>query len=222
MIFLQLFNQLINACTLFTSAEKQDGSNYGATCGANNAADVMFLVDHAAHKAQIYEFIGNLVNDFYIGEDNIQVGLESLNCGADTIDLGQHSDSTELVKAFRSTQVSRMSHMLTRLRTHAYMENNGGRNSARHMAVVFVDDRLFDRKSVLNQARRTKNYDVELFVVAIGDSIVDDELTTLCSSPVDRHLIRVPSYEHLTSSTPEFMKKFCHGKSYMFYILFNN
>lgn len=179
----------------------------------------MFLVDHAAHKTQIYEFIGNLMKDFNIGEDNIQVGLESKNCGADNINLGQYGDSTELAKAFRSTRVSRMSHMLARLRTHAYREENGGRNSARHMAVVFVDDRLFDRKSVLDQARRTKNYDVELFVVAIGDSIVDDELTTLCSSPVDRHLIRVPSYEHLTSSKPEFMKKFCHGKSYVLYFI---
>lgn len=176
----------------------------------------MFLVDPAEvgafHTTQIYDFIGNIVKDFNMGEDNIKVGLESQNCGAENIRLGQYKDSTDLAKAFRSTKVSGMAHMLKRLRTHAFIEKNGARDIARHMAVVFVDDTLFDKKAVLDEARRTKNYDVELFVVAIGDSAVDEELMTLSSSPASRHVIRVPSYEALMDSKPEFMEKFCHGE----------
>ncbi|XP_053405185.1 matrilin-3-like [Mercenaria mercenaria] len=190
-------------------------ANTGPECGAKNIADVMFLVDPAEigafHTKQIYDFIGNVVNDFNMGEDNINVGLESQNCGAANIALGQYKNSRELAKAFRATKLSGLSNMLKRLRTHSFKEKYGARNMARNMAVVFVDDRLFDRKTVLDEARRTKNYDVELFVVAIGDSIVDDELKALCSSPVERHIIRVPSYEALMGSKPEFMKKFCHG-----------
>lgn len=201
----------IKACT----AEDQKDAASAPMCGRNNPADVMFLVDPtevgAAHTAQIYEFIGSLLPEFNMKNDNMRVGLESRNCGADNINLGQYVTEEELTKAIRSTDVSKMHHMLKRLRTHAYLEENGGRDSARHMAVVFVDDRLYDPKAVLDEARRTKFYDVELFVVAIGDSTVEDELLTLCSSPTDRHFMRVESYDDLLSMKPTFLKNFCHG-----------
>lgn len=204
-------NLAMTAC----EAEDQKDLASAPACGRTNLADVMFLVDPAevgaSHTSQIYEFIGGLLPDFNMANDNIRVGLESRNCGADNIDLGQYTDQGELTKAFRSTQVSGLPHMLKKLRTHAYTEENGGRDKARHMAVIFVDDRLFDPKTVLNEARRTKNYDVEIFVVAIGDSVVEDELRTLCSSPTDRHYIKVASYDELNALKPEFLEKLCHG-----------
>ena len=160
----------------------------------------------------VYEFIGGLLEDFNTEPGNIQVGLESRNCGHHNINLGEYKDTAEMTKAVRNSELPGLSHMIKKLRKSSFKEENGGRNAARHMAVVFVDDKLYNPKEVLNQARKAKNYDVELFVVAVGDSVVDEELMTLCSSPVDRHLIRVPDYGALKECRPEFLKKFCHGK----------
>jgi hypothetical protein len=205
-----------------TEKEDQKDDNSGPECGKHNIADVMFVVDPSEvgsfHTKRIYDFIGNVVNDFNMGQDNIQVGLESQNCGAANISLNQYNNSRDLAKAFRSTKVSQLPDMLKRLRTHSYTKENGGRNIARRMAVIFVDDSLYDKKTVLDEARRTKLQDVELFVVAIGDSVVDDELKALCSSPVERHIIRVPSYQELMESKPQFMKKFCLGKFLLTYL----
>lgn len=184
-------------------------------CGATNPADVVFLMDPAelgaADTKVVYEFIGGLLEDFNTKPGNMQVGLESRNCGAHNIHLGEYEDTAEMTKAVRNSELPGLPHMIKRLRTHSYSKENGGRIAARHMAVIFVDDKLYNPKDVLDEARRTKNDDVELFVVAVGDSVVDDELMTLCSSPVDRHLIRVPDYDSLKDCRPEFLKKFCHG-----------
>lgn len=184
-------------------------------CG-KAAADIMFLVDTAVvgvtHTTEIYDFLAQLLEQFGISKgNNIQVGLESRNCGAGNIKLGEYADSKDLENALRNTQLSGAPHMLKRLRTHSFLPENGGRDNARHVAVMFVDDNLVDSKSVLDEARRTKNFDVELFVVAIGDSIDETELAPLCSDPVDRHLIRIPSYSELNNSKHLFLEKFCQG-----------
>lgn len=188
----------------------------GPACGRNNPADIMFLVDPVdigpAHTSVVYEFIGELLPEFNMGKDHIKVGIESEKCESANIKLGQYGDTTDMKKYLRNYYGSGLTRMLKRMRTHSYRPKNGGRNYARHIAVLFVDDRLFDPKSVLDEARRTKNYDVELFVVAIGNSVIDDEIKTLCSSSVDAHLVRVPSYADLRLSAPELLTKMCHGK----------
>ena len=173
----------------------------------------------ASDTKTVYEFIGSMLEDFNTEPGNMQIGLESRNCGSHNIHLGEYEDTAEMTKAIRNSELPGLKHMIKRLRTHSFTEDNGGRVAARHMAVVFVDDKLYNPKDVLNEARRTKNYDVELFVVAIGDSVVEDELMTLCSSPVDRHLIRVPDYGALKDCKPEFLKKFCHGKYTIYHII---
>lgn len=193
----------------------KDEPDLSPTCGAKNPADVVFMMDPAelgvADTKVVYEFIGGLLEDFNTKPGNMQVGLESRNCGAHNINLGEYEDTAEMTKAVRNSELPGLRHMIKRLRTHSFNEENGGRIRARHMAVIFVDDKLYNPKDVLNEARRTKNDDVELFVVAVGDSVVEEELMTLCSSPVDRHLIRVPDYDSIKECRPEFLKKFCHG-----------
>ena len=198
------------------SVQVKDEPDPSPTCGAKNPADVVFLMDPAelgtSNTKVVYEFIGGLLEDFNTKPGNMQVGLESRNCGHHNINLGEYKDTAEMTKAVRNSELPGLSHMIKRLRTHSYKEENGGRIAARHMAVIVVDDKLYNPKDVLNEARKAKNYDVELFVVAVGDSVVDEELLTLCSSPVDRHLIRVPDYGQLKECRPEFLKKFCHGR----------
>ncbi|KAH3705220.1 collagen alpha-1(XII) chain-like [Dreissena polymorpha] len=184
-------------------------------CGATNMADVMFLMEPAelgtANTVKITEFVSGLTEDFNMADGNVRIGLQTSHCGKGNIELGEYTESSELTKAMTNSRVSNLGHMIKQLRTYSYKEENGGRDRARHMAVVFVDDALFDPKEVLDEARRTKHHDVELFVVAIGDSVVDSELEALCSAPADRHILRVKSYDELKLSKPEFLHKFCTG-----------
>lgn len=185
-------------------------------CGAKASADVIFAVNdaelHSAHTTEIYQFIGQLTTEFNRANGSIQVGLETSRCGGGDILLGEYTHASELSAAISSTRFSRMSGLVKRLRTHSFKAENGARIRARRMAVLFVDDKLYNSKEVLEEALRTKRDDVELFVVAIGDSVVEEQLEALVSSTADRHIIRVQSYENLKLSLETFLEKFCHGK----------
>lgn len=203
-------------CFLNISAQK-DEPKEEPLCSGQKAADIMFLVEPAetgiADSEEIFEFTEHLATEFINLNSNIQVGIESTLCGGGDIRLGEFTDTTQVNAAFKTMRYSGMSEMLRRLRTHSFKVEHGGRDRARHMAVVFVDDKLYDSKAVIEQAKRSKHYDVELFVVAIGDSVVDAELVSLASSPTDRHVIRVPSYDELRSSKQNILQKLCHGMS---------
>ena len=185
-------------------------------CGGTNPADVVFLMDPAelgaANTKVVHEFIGGMLEDFNTQPGNMKIGMESRKCGSQNINLGEYEDTAEMTKAIRNSEMPGLKHMMKRLRTQSFKEENGGRVAARHMAVVFVDDKLYNAKAVLNEARRTRRHDVELFVVAIGDSVVEEELKMLCTAPADRHVIRVPDYGALKDCKPEFLKNFCYGR----------
>jgi len=175
----------------------------------------MFLMEPkelgATHATQVTEFVGELLPEFNTASGNVRVGLLTSHCGGGNVELQEFRDELEMAAAFQSTPMSTLAPMVRQLRTHSYKEENGGRDAARHMAVIFVDDALFDPEAVLKEARRSRHHDVEIFVVAIGDSVVEAEVAALCSEPTDRHIIRVPSYDALKSSKDTFLQHFCHG-----------
>ncbi|WAR04185.1 MATN1-like protein [Mya arenaria] len=205
----------VTACKVELNDGEYAEVNRGPACGAERSADVMFLMEPkelgVTNTLEITEFIADLTNDFNTENGNIRVGMQTSHCGTGNVELGEYTEGEELAKAFKNTPVSSMGHMVKRLRIHSYTEENGGRDSARHMAVIFVDDALFDPEAVIKEAKRSKHQDVELFVVAIGDSVVDSELESLVSHPTDRHIIRVNSYEDLKLSKPKFLEQFCVG-----------
>lgn len=179
-------------------------------------ADIMFLVEPVetgtVHAKQIFTFIGNLIAHFDMASGNIQIGHESSFCGGGDINIGEFTTNEGLRLAFNAMRYSWMSHMVKRLRTHLFKQENGGRAIARHMAVLFVDDKLYMKEQLIEEARKARSDDVELFVVAIGNSVINDELLTLVSSPAENHIIRIPSYNELMQSIPDFLDKFCYGE----------
>ena len=210
----------LNDTFLYVS-DLKDEPESAPFCGNNNEADVMFLVDPTelgyTNSKNVYQFIGNLTHEFNMAEGNIRIGLESQKCSFGDVRFGSYTSETHALNVMGPPKFKGFSHMLKRLRTHSFKPQNGGRIGARHMAVLFVDDKLYNTKEILDEARRSKNHDVEIFVVAIGDHVNERELKTLCSSSVKRHYIRVPSYRHLHAAKPEFLERFCHGKNEIFH-----
>jgi len=206
-----------SSISLTAAQEQNDQPTTGSICGAHKDADVIFLVEPALTGVEqarhIFDFIGEVTTRFSMSSGNIRVGHESNHCGGGDIHLGEYESGEELAKAFRKTTYSWMVHMVKRLRTHLFATENGGRDTAKHIAVLFVDDKLDNKDKLIEEARRARCEGIEVFVVAIGDSVVDDELAMLSSSPVARHIIRVTSYEALIHTVPNFLDRFCYGKS---------
>ncbi|KAK3582073.1 hypothetical protein CHS0354_013452 [Potamilus streckersoni] len=185
-------------------------------CGATNPADIMFVMDSAAlgseKTAKIHNFLSDLTPDFNMDSGNIRVGVESRNCAENDIRLADYSDKSELAKALRNIEFANLGHMIKKMRTHSFQEENGGRDTARHMAVIFVDNKLGENaKEIFLEAHKAHKDDIELFVFAIGDSVIDEELQMLCSHPVDTHIIRVNSYEELPVFKEDFINTLCNG-----------
>ncbi|KAL3866045.1 hypothetical protein ACJMK2_043386 [Sinanodonta woodiana] len=185
-------------------------------CGASNPADIMFLMDSAALGSEktvtIHQFLSDLTPDFNMDSGNIRVGVESRNCAENDIRLADYSDKSELAKALRNTGFPNLGHMIKKMRIHSFQEENGGRDIARHMAVIFVDNKLGENaKEIFLEAHKAHKDDIELFVIAIGDNVIDKELQMLCSHPVDTHILRVNSYDELPMLKEDFMNKLCNG-----------
>ena len=206
---------LLSLLSLFT-VELQDAPSPGPACGAENAADVIFVADSSqlneSRMEDIFDFIADVNEDFNTENGNIQTGIETRYCGSGNLRLGRYDNKVDLLDAVRKTKTFGLHHLLKRLRTHGYQAKNGGRISARNMAVVFVDDELGDKTAVLEQAKLAKADDIELFVVAIGDKVNEEDLKAMSSGPVDRHFISVDSYDELKVLKPKFLSHFCHGK----------
>ncbi|KAL3866044.1 hypothetical protein ACJMK2_043385 [Sinanodonta woodiana] len=189
--------------------------NDKSSCGRNNMADIMFVFDSMAFgytkTMHIYKFINEIIRYMSIGSGNIRVGLISEICQNTDISLDQFSDLTKISNYVASYQTFGLAPYIKQLRIASFDPTRGGRMNARRIAILFVEDIFENVQDVLNEAKRAKFQDIEMFVVSIGKTITEGYASTMCSSPVTRHLVHIPSFEVLMSYRPTVLENVCYG-----------
>ncbi|XP_060073209.1 cartilage matrix protein-like [Ylistrum balloti] len=190
---------------------------YQAYCSAEQETDVMFAFDSASmgtkNVRHAQNFISNVVGKFgNMAEGMIRAGMLSGFCESNRIDLNQYSNKEEMSSAVRNTQVRGLDYIVEELHRHSYNVSRGGRENARKMAVLFVDDSVEKFDHLIIQSERAKAAGIRVYVVGVGD--VDEEiLSTICSSPPEKHVMRVSSYNALDSISDEYSELFCEEMS---------
>lgn len=180
--------------------------------------DLMFGLDsndlRSGETKLLQEFIGDVVKSLDVGPEKIRVGLMVNDCPrftGQTLSNGQ-SNKEDFTRALDNTLVPQMSHLLHKIRHHSFSARAGSRVDVPRVAVVFVTGALDKQREALKEAHRLKRHGVELFVVAIGPGPDDYDVSSMCSSPIDRHLLRVSSFEQLKDSNTEVLRRLCDGK----------
>lgn len=98
-------------------------------------------------------------------------------------------------------------------RKDAYTEDRGDRSDVINVAVLITDgESNADRGLTEAEASHLRSLGVEIFVVGIGKEVSLEELQSVASQPLDKHLFTVSSFMKLDDIWKEVGASVCNAK----------
>lgn len=184
-------------------------------CGLRQKADMMFCFDSAAVGSQrsriVYKFITELTDEFNMDDSSMRVGVTSRNCHEHDIHLDDYVQKDALLDAINSIEYRGLAPVIHNMRKHAFSQSHGGRDEAKKIAVLFVDEDTDKLDFIIKEAEETKKQGIEVFVVSIGQVDIS-ALRKIASEPVGSHVIKVSSYKDIPMLKEDFINSVCQGK----------
>ncbi|XP_033750926.1 cartilage matrix protein-like [Pecten maximus] len=203
----------IKACTVEATPNDESVQNDFA-CGIYSPRDTMFVFDGVTlglEKSTILrKAIGKIAKNMGLESRHDQrVGVMSEAYGHNTdARLSEIRDQASFEERLGSAKGGKLRSLLRKLRHHAFLPNNGGRSSAEHVAVLFLDERTEITPRVIHEARRTM-FKIKLYVIVVGSEGSIPGANRICSSPADEHLMYVPTYDDISLSTVSIAQQLC-------------
>ncbi|KAL5019862.1 hypothetical protein ScPMuIL_002754 [Solemya velum] len=178
-------------------------------CPVNTDTDVLFVFDSAgigrASSITVLSFINEVTRIFETKSSYVTTSILSSNCIEADIPFTSEFRA-EIVNLINSKS-SESTKLIKRMRLEGFATHRGGRASARHVAVLFIDDTLDSESFLESQRARFRNMD--LFVVAIGDRVNLEQARLVCGG--GSRLLVVPDYQHLMKMSKEFSINMCEA-----------
>ncbi|KAL5004050.1 hypothetical protein ScPMuIL_017506 [Solemya velum] len=171
--------------------------------------DVLFVFDSVgmrrASSKTVLSFINEVTRTFETKSSYVTTSILSSNCIE--ADIPFTADfRTEIVNLINS-ESSEFTKLIKRMRVEGFSKQRGGRASARHVAVLFIDDTL-DSESFL-EIQRARFRNMNLFVVAIGDRVNLEQARLMCGG--GSNLLVVPDYQQLMKMSKQFSINMCEA-----------
>ena len=95
-----------------------------------------------------------------------------------------------------------------------FRPNKGARPNVRHIAIIITDGTSQDQRATQREAQASRNDNIELYVIGIGQHITKSELRGIASKPLTKYLFYTPSYEALDNIRKDVIKITCRdGKT---------
>lgn len=172
-------------------------------CGSRDMSDVLFMYDVLSigrtKTSYIAKFVSKIVQSLDIPSGNVRVGRMLYDCLNDAYTALTSPDD---IHVWSNQVLPGITDLIRKLRASGFSSINGGREGAKSVAVVFLDNRLHDIDQVVRQMATMP--DTQFVTVIIGA----DETTPI---PYLAHntFIRVPSYRELMSYKDSFLELLC-------------
>ena len=184
-------------------------------CSAYLETDVMFVHDAAAmgttNSNHVVRFSTDVINQFGNMEDGtVRAGLLSGDCHTNNFNLNAFETKQGIVNTLKQTQPIGLDSILNDLHCNGFNESRGGRNDARHIAIVFIDKSIDKFDSVIKEVLDSKQKGIEVFVVGIGGDLDQDFLEELASAPSEQHIFIVDNHSQLDAYSDQFSQLFCN------------
>ncbi|XP_074654673.1 von Willebrand factor A domain-containing protein 2-like [Tubulanus polymorphus] len=178
-------------------------------CTDSFKADFVFLVDASGSvKAKNFvimkDFIQDVVSQFPIGPNNVQVSLVRFSSKKKTKkifylnkyktleDVKTHIAAMKYVKGPTYT-----AYALSYIRRKVLRRSKGARKNVPKLVVILTDGASTDRKRLPKALRRIRLKGARLFVVGIGKKLNETELEYMASKPKGEHLLRAADFSKL-------------------------
>ncbi|CAH1792493.1 unnamed protein product [Owenia fusiformis] len=181
-------------------------------CGDKSPADVVFMIDSYksgdSNTKKALNFLGELSKEFEIADDKIQVGLVH-QCLVSGFPLSKYHDRESLENDVSNVHVNTFADLMKHLTLRSFTVEEGGRPDAKRIAIAILDTKFPDHGNAVRVAGKAKAQNIEIFVIGVGSGTDYKELTLVASSPADKHVFSVSSYDDLPELTQKIKIHIC-------------
>ena len=179
-----------------------------------NSEDVVFVVDSSGsillqNWQLILDFMKNMIMDFTIGPNNVQVGVVSFSDNVrPEFQLNTYQGKSAMLRHIERMpyldQSTNTQEALRYVRTTMFTQRNGDRSFAPNV-VIIITDGVPQVPADLNEARRLAIQEADLlrqqgmsvFVIGIGPQITPDVINALANRPPSRYTFQVNEFRQL-------------------------
>ena len=166
-------------------------------CGSESLADVMFLYDAlsiGAYKTNlISKFVSQVTKSLDVRTGHVRIGKMLYSCLDDAYTA---LTSPEDIHIWGNTVLPGITDLLNKLRTSGFSRENGDRQDAKNIAVLFVDGVLHDMNQVQEHIATMSH--VNFVTVVIGGNNMQFD-----------GALKVQSYEDLSNFKADFLGRLC-------------
>ena len=182
--------------------------------------DLTFIVDSSGsinqnEWKQSLEFVADVVNNFTIGPDDVQVAFVRFSSTA-TVQWGltKYQNEKDLTDAINNVQYSgggtNLNNALHLTRTVVYGPGGGARDGALRATIILTDGVYIQPVQTLHTANLCKNDSIRLITVGVSDGVNVDQLKEI-SSPSDYY--PVGNFNSLPTIVDDLKSKICPNMS---------
>ena len=186
-------------------------------CGDVDLVDIVFggsPNSSPQNTVKTLEFFRDVSSTLDTANDHVRVGLAPKDCSAvPELTIRDFTDKDEVINQLDKMHTVRKSpaSVMRYIRKTSFKTKNGARPEAKKIAVVIIDEN--DQRSILHVMREAfllqAMQNVELFVVAIGDGLSQEDLEAMAPDP--GHVLRVDNYDQLAEKVALLRNLLCPG-----------
>lgn len=186
-------------------------------CSAGMNTDVMFAYDASSmgtkNSRHVQEFIGDTVQSFGNMDDGtIQTGVISGQCHGDNVNLDEFNDREAMAAYVRNNDFTGVDEIVRDMHENSYQAARGGRETARRISVVIVDENVEKIRNLEREMKKAKSKkDIQFVVIAVGESSEFDVLKPLVMKPTEAFFFEVPSHSDIGNIKGQFVDSLCEG-----------
>ncbi|XP_033750924.1 collagen alpha-6(VI) chain-like [Pecten maximus] len=201
--------------TLTYKVCKGEELNSQPDCSAGMETDLMFTFDATSMGARNSNHVKNLIADTIENFGNmdtgvLKAGLITRYCDNKDIYLDGYPQLDELIPVVKHRQFRGLDRMIWQMQNQSFEKANGGRETARRLAVVVVDNNVEKLDKLAFEMRRAKSKkDIQFVVVTIGENPKFEMLKRSVLRPVDAHFFNVDTHKDLNLMKDTFVSSLC-------------
>ncbi|XP_060073195.1 collagen alpha-1(XXI) chain-like [Ylistrum balloti] len=183
-------------------------------CAARRPTDVMFGFDSAAmgtyRSAHVRNMIANVSGYFgNMNDGTLQAGIFRGLCDEKDIPLNEYKSKEDFVSDLQNSTNEGARDILKDVKDMGYAKENGGREKARKITVLFIDESTPDLNKIIEEIVQARSMDIEVFVVAIGTDLDLVDLIDVLDTPTEEHLVTVPTHKDLDTIHASYSDLLC-------------
>ncbi|OWF48416.1 Collagen alpha-5(VI) chain [Mizuhopecten yessoensis] len=184
-------------------------------CSAGMETDLMFAFDATSMGTRSAKHVQNLIADTVENFGNmdsgvLRAGLLTRYCDNDDIYLDDYPNLDEMVPVVKNPQFRGLDQMVWQMQNQSFEASNGGRETARRIAVVVVDSNVEKLEKLALEMRKAKSKkDIQFIIVSIGENPKFEALKRSVLRPVDAHFFNVASHSDLSLIKDTFVSSLC-------------